>query len=726
MRLDSISNQVYTVAVNEARLQNHEYITPEHFLYAAMMFDIGKEIIEGSGGNVRDITNNLQDFFMEKMTQTRSESPVDSYGLVKMFEMASHQAQMSNKETITLGDLLVAMLDLQESFGVYILLKNGVERLALLKFISHSVKKETKPKEKNFLQEYAVNLTEKAELGQLDPLIGREDILERTIHVLCRRLKNNPVHVGEPGVGKTAIVEGLAQLIAAGDVPDRLKKAKIFYVDMGTVVAGTRYRGDFEERLLKILDEISKHECPIVYFDEIHTLVGAGGTAGSTMDATGILKPYLAKGELRFIGSTTFDDYKKSLERDKALVRRFQRIDVNEPSVSESVDILKGIKQRYEEYHGVIIPDEVIEFICRLAGSQLHDRFLPDKAIDLMDEAAAYTQIINKSDRVVDTDSVELIFSKIAKVPRESVSANETDLLRNLDTSLKNTIFGQDDAIDKVTAAIRLSRSGLKDGGKPVASLLFVGPTGVGKTELATQLAKGLGVGLVRYDMTEYQEGHSVARLIGSPPGYVGYDEGGMLTEAIRKTPHCVLLLDEIEKAHSDIQNVLLQIMDYGRLTDNMGKQADFSNVILIMTSNAGAREMGKKIIGFEDRTYQGEAVNKEVLRVFSPEFRNRLDDIVLFNPISEKMARSITSKALDQLAEKLRDKSVALTVRASAFNFIASKGLSEMYGAREIIRLVNTRVKNLLVDEILFGQLKNGGHAVIAFRNGKIYLKAK
>ena len=558
----------------------------------------------------------------------------------------------------------------------------------------------------------------------MDPLIGRQDILQRTLQVLCRRLKNNPVHVGEPGVGKTAITEGLAQLIFENKVPKLLQGSKIYYLDMGSLLAGTKYRGDFEERIKKVLREISKEEKPIVYIDEIHTIVGAGAVSGGSMDASNILKPFLADGKVRFIGSTTYDEYKKHFEKDSALARRFQKIEVPEPSTEDTFDILMGLRDRYEDYHNVTYIEEALKTAVELSGKYIKDRYLPDKAIDVMDEAGAYARLnaTNSEETIsITVGDIEKIVASIAKIPEQTVSNNETSTLKKLDVNLKKQVFGQSEAIDTLVRAIKRSRAGFNEEEKPIASLLFVGPTGVGKTEVSKQLSKSLAIPLIRFDMSEYQEKHTVSRLIGSPPGYVGYEEGGLLVEAIKKTPHCVLLLDEIEKAHPDIYNVLLQVMDYATLTDNTGKKADFRSVILIMTSNAGAREASKNIIGFGDRMLSGGAVIKEVERVFSPEFRNRLDNIIVFNKIDETMALQIAKKAMKQFEEKLLTKNIKLEVTDNLYAWLSKKGYSEAYGAREINRVVQQEIKTYFVDEVLFGDLCTGGSAIIDIVDGKL-----
>ncbi len=736
MKLDNLCNQIYVVALNEARMQAHEYLTPEHFLIATLMFDVGKEIIEKSGGNIKEIKDDLMVFLEENIPKKTAENPIDSFLFIRMFELATAQAHADGKATISIGNILSSMLGLSDCFATYFMQKSGVDKLKLIKLSRQEAKPQTAEEEKEkaqakateseFLKTYTVNLTEKAKQNALDPIIGREDVLNRTIQVLCRRLKNNPVHVGEPGVGKTAVAHGLAQRIVEGAVPKQLLNSQIFYIDMGTVLAGTKYRGDFEERLLKLLEIVKKQSKPIIYIDELHTVVGAGSVSGGAMDATGILKPFLASGEIKFIGTTTYDDYKKHLEKDKALSRRFQKIDVKEPELSECVEILKGVKHKYEEFHNVIYTDEIIKLTCELSQKYVRERFLPDKAIDVLDEAGAYARMTDKNDykRVIVKKDIERTVAKMANLPENTVSGDEAEKLSKLSEKMKQVVFGQDEAIDLVVDAVKASRAGLNDTEKPVASLLFVGPTGVGKTEVAKQLSNLLAVKLIRFDMSEYQEKHSVARLIGSPPGYVGYEEGGLLTDQINKTPRAVLLLDEIEKAHADIYNVLLQIMDYGSLTDNTGKKADFRNIIIIMTSNAGAKDIGKRIVGFQEKRNTHSVVNKEVERIFSPEFRNRLDGTVVFAHINEQMAESIAKKAVGALAERLAAKNITVKATDDAIKYIAEKGISEEFGAREIIRVVETEIKKKLVDEVLFGRLKDGGAASVYCRHGKLMIR--
>ncbi|MCL2664431.1 MAG: AAA family ATPase [Defluviitaleaceae bacterium] len=731
MLLDSLANAAYVIAVNEARLQRHEYVTPEHLLYSALMFDDGKAIIEGHGGVVYPILNDLKIFFETRIPKCierpgdhdESGRPAESAGFTRIFELAAAQTKRAGHEKITLARLIAAMFFLPQSFAKYFLAKSGINRIALLSYSRTAAAQpaeEKRGKDDGFLNLYTVDLCEKASRGQLDPLVGREDILERTIRVLCRRLKNNPVHVGDPGVGKTALVEGLAQRIADRAVPEPLLCARILKVNIGAMLAGTKYRGEFEERLVKLLDIAASMKKAVLYIDEIHTAMGAGAVSGGAMDATAIIKPYLSSGSVRFIGSTTYDEFKKHFEKDRALARRFQPIEVDEPSAEECVSILAGLRPHYERYHGVKYSDQILSDIVTLSVKYLYDRYLPDKAIDIMDEAGSCAGISGESE--ISRGLIEKTVALMAKTPEATVSADEQASLFALEDDLNKEVFGQAEAARMVATAVKTSRAGLGEPEKPVACLLFVGPTGVGKTEMARQLAKRLSVKLLRFDMSEYQERHAVARLIGAPPGYVGYEEGGLLTDAVRRSPHTVLLLDEIEKAHADIQNVLLQVMDYGTLTDNAGKKTDFKNAVLIMTSNAGAAEMEKKPIGIgseKDYTLSGQAVEK----MFSPEFRNRLDAVVRFNPIDSDMALLVAKKALAALAEKLSGKNVGLQSSSEAEQLIAADGLSAKYGARAILRRVENDVKKPLVNELLFGRLASGGAVNVAVENGSIVL---
>lgn len=747
MDIDRLLNEIFIAAFNEAKAESHEYITPEHILYAALFFDDSKSLIENCGADVDKLKEDIKSYMEAFIEKVENKEPVQTLAIQNILSAAANHVLSCGKDIITFGDVLVALFDEEESFGSYFLREQGITRLDILNYITHgyvkgksraSTKAPSKEKdsqeetaeEKNdnaMLGSFAVELTEKARRGELDPLIGREDILERTLQVLCRRLKNNPIHVGDPGVGKTAITEGIAQLIVSGKVPTLLKDYKIYSVDMGGMLAGTKYRGDFEERVKKLLNEIVKEKKAIVFIDEIHTIIGAGSISGGTMDASNIMKPFLDRGSIRVIGSTTYDEYKKVFEKDRALSRRFQKIEIPETSVEDTYEILLGLKDRYESYHNVTYTASALKAAVELSSKYIQDRHLPDKAIDVIDEAGAYARLHCKTGDeklvIIDKD-IEKIVSSIGKVPEESVSVNEVEKLRTLEEQLKNNIYGQEKAIDTVVKAIKRSRAGFNESEKPIANLLFVGPTGVGKTELSRQLASSLGIPLIRFDMSEYQEKHTVARLIGAPPGYVGYEEGGLLTDAIRKTPHCVLLLDEIEKVHSDVLNVLLQLMDYATLTDNTGKKADFKNVILIMTSNAGAKEVGKSMIGFGDRNVREDAINKEVERIFSPEFRNRLDEIVVFNQMDECMAVLIARKAIAKFEERLMMKGISLRVSEECYKWIAQRGLTSNYGAREINRIVQQDIKPYFVDEVLFGELSKGGIALIDRVEDKILIK--
>ena len=735
MELNPVLNDVLMAAFSEAKNKKHEYLTPEHILYASLDFEEGRSIIEGSGGDVRSLKKNIEEFFTTKMEEAEVDEPRQSAGFQNVMERAIWHTASAQKSTLDLGDVFVSILDEEESFAAYFLSQEGISRYELLKFISHGVSvfpedsyddileedlKEEQDKSGNkIIEAYTTELTEKALNGEIDPLIGREEIIERTIQVLCRRNKNNPVHVGDPGVGKTAITEGLAQRIADGDVPEGLRDLKIYSLDMGALLAGTKFRGDFEERMKRVISELKKMDDVILFIDEIHTVVGAGAVSGGSMDASNMLKPVLSAGSIKCIGSTTYEEYKKYFDKDRALSRRFQKIEIPEPTIEDTVKILQGIKDRYEEYHSVLYTDDALKAAAELSAKYINDRHLPDKAIDVIDEAGAYAKIYRSPESPeagvveIGTGDVEKVVARIAKLPERSVSSTEKNRLKDLTVELKKEIFGQESAIDLVVDAIKRNRAGFGNPDKPIASLLFVGPTGVGKTELARQLAYNLGVELHRFDMSEYQERHTVARLVGAPPGYVGYDEGGLLTEAIRKTPYSVLLLDEIEKAHQDIFNTLLQVMDYATLTDNTGKKADFRNVIIIMTSNAGAREIGKKQVGFDERHVKEDAIDSAIERIFSPEFRNRLDSVVTFNDLDEEIILDIVGKEINKFAAQLADKNVTLEVTDQCRKWLADKGYSREFGAREIGRLVQDKLKKFFVDEVLFGRLTDGGRAV-------------
>ncbi|MBB6480827.1 ATP-dependent Clp protease ATP-binding subunit ClpA [Spirochaeta isovalerica] len=745
----NISEDVQTVinsAWYEAKNRNHEYFTAEHVLYTALTFDKSKEILEQCGIDTDGLVEELEVYFEKHIPRVKDLDPFQTVGLQTVIERTMIHMEAAGKETIEIGDLLVSILEQEESYGSYFLKKAGLKKLTLLDFLSHRIDEEeeiesdeaneddyefvrdhmksadtgknTSKKKQTNLDKYTTNLTALAEEGKLEPLIGREEEIERTIQVLSRRLKNNPVHVGDPGVGKTAVTEGLAQRIVAGDVPGPLKGYSIFSLDMGSLLAGTKFRGDFEERMKLVLGELEDLEKAILFIDEIHTIIGAGAVSGGAMDASNLLKPALVRGTLKCIGSTTFDEYKKHFEKDHALVRRFQKIDINEPSTDETLQILRGLRSVYEQHHGVMYSDEALQSAVDLSAQYINERKLPDKAIDVIDEAGAWKRLFSEKNGdslipEVSEKDIELVISKIAGIPEKSVSVSETDKLKKLEALLRKQIYGQDNAVSAVVEAVKRSRAGFRNPDKPIASFLFVGPTGVGKTELARTLADEMGIAIHRFDMSEYQEKHTVSRLIGSPPGYVGFEEGGLLTDAIRKTPHAVLLLDEIEKAHRDIFNILLQMMDYATVTDNMGRKADFRNVIIIMTSNAGAGELGKAIIGFGDNMVQVGSMEKAIERTFTPEFRNRLDKVVLFERLDQKIVEKIVHKEIEHFREMLTAKKVTLTVSDECVSWLAREGYSPEFGARNIARLVEDKIKTIFVDQVLFGDLSEGGNAV-------------
>ena len=748
MKITSNLNDVLIRAYEEAKKVNSEYLTPEHLLYAATFDDKVSNAIKECGGDINSLQYNLKTYIKNYVTTSNSE-PQESIEFQKVILTADEQVKYSGKEIIDVDHILAAIFTLEDSYALYYLLQEGVTKRELLFNLCHNeedniytleskdeLEEETSEdseeeikikKEDAFLNKYTVDLIQKVQEENADPLVGRQDILDRTIQILCRRAKNNPVHVGESGVGKTAITLGLAKLISDGKVPEKLKGSLMYSLDLGSVIAGTKYRGDFEERIKRILDLISKKDKAIVYIDEIHNIVGAGALNGGALDASNLLKPYLTEGKIRFIGATTFDEYKKYFEKDKALIRRFQTIDVSEPSINDAISILNGLKESYEKYHNVTYTAEAIRDAVVLSDKYINDKYLPDKAIDIIDEAGAYVRIHNQDSHesiVVSEKVIEEIISKVCNIPKQTVETNEVNSLKYIEQELKENIFHQDKAIEEVVRCIKMSRAGLNEEDKPVASMLFVGPTGVGKTEIARCLSKKLGIELVRFDMSEYGEKHSAAKLIGSPPGYVGYEEGGLLTDSIRKKPHCILLLDEIEKAHEDILSVLLQVMDYATLTDNKGRKADFRNVIIIMTSNAGAKNIGKRLIGFGDREIQGEVIMEEVKKFFTPEFRNRLDKIVVFNGMNDEMAKEVAVKKLNDFKDKLSCKNIEIVFSEECSEYVAKVGTSKEFGAREIIRVIDSKIKPLLVDEILFGSLSNGGKCKINIIDDKFELE--
>ena len=733
----------------------HEYVTCEHLLLVMCDINAFKEAFVNCGGDCKKLKSDLTSYLEESMSVTELE-PIESFSLQQAFIWASQQVLNSGKDEIEIDHLLSGIMHQPESYAAYYIEVQDITLTDLLYELCHmneaiigadleedeEQSSEEEGNEKNelaALAKYVVNLNELVKEEQ-EPLVGREDIIERTIQILCRKQKNNPVHIGEPGVGKTAITKGLARRINEGKVPATLQNAIIFELDLGATLAGTQYRGDFEKRLKKILDLLKKQENPIVYIDEIHNIVGAGSLGAGSLDASNLLKPYLTQSHIRFIGATTYEEYKKYFEKDKGLVRRFQSVEVKEPTVAETIEILKGLKSHYESYHGVTYTDEAIEGAAKLSHQYINDRFLPDKAIDLLDEAGAYfrasqipietnelvsSKLAKNADKraKIDLGMIEMTLSRICHIPKQKVERNEVQVLKNLEQRLKQQVFGQDEAIDEIVRSIKLSRSGLGNSDKPVANLLFVGPTGVGKTELAKCLSEELGVKLIRFDMSEYTEKHTASKLIGSPPGYVGYEEGGLLTDAIRKTPYSILLLDEIEKAHADIFNILLQVMDYATLTDNQGRKADFRNVILIMTSNAGAAKIGKKLVGFGERTVDQDVIKEAVKKTFTPEFRNRLTKIITFHHINQEMAVSITKKQLNLFKEQLKLKNIDITFSKKVIDQIAESGISNEYGAREIARIIEGEIKPLLVDEVLFGKLSKGGKCKIDRKDNQYVL---
>jgi len=720
--------QILKVALEEAKRRRHEYVTPEHILWSMLDDEETKSLLTGCRCDFAKLKSELELFFDEKMKDAILPESVNinewlpqfTRSFQRILQRAVIHVQSAGKSQVTPGHLLVAMYSESQSHAVFFLQDQGIQRLDIMSAMSHGLNKDILPKKEKQaevngadspLLVFTVNLNLKAAEGKIDPLVGREDVVERMVQTLCRRTKNNPLLTGEPGVGKTAIVEGLALKIFEGDVPESLKDAVIYSLDMGTLLAGTKFRGDFEERLKSVVRSLESEPKAILFIDEIHTLVGAGSSTGGSMDASNLLKPALASGQISCIGSTTDKEFRKHFEKDHALARRFQRIDVDEPGVEDAVKILKGLKSRYEEFHKVRYSEKALEAAVRLSNQHIHDRHLPDKAIDVMDEAGARKRLKPKftEGSEVSVKDIENTVSSIAKIPAESVSLSDKDKLKNLEKNLRFLIFGQDKAITSLTSVIKLARSGLRNVERPVGSFLFVGPTGVGKTELSKQLAHQLGINLIRFDMSEYMEKHAVSRLVGAPPGYVGYEEGGLLTEAVHKSPHCVLLMDEIEKAHSDLVNILLQIMDYGKLTDSNGRKTDFRNVVLIMTTNAGAKEASKPGIGVIPNAQAGRTM-EAVKQAFTPEFLNRLDGIIEFDALSNETVKKVVEKFVMEIQERLESKKVELVVTDKAREYLAEKGFDPKYGARPLSRLVNEEINKKLADEILFGKLQNGG----------------
>ncbi|WP_439536990.1 ATP-dependent Clp protease ATP-binding subunit ClpA [Methyloversatilis sp.] len=724
------------MAFVEARQKRHEFITVEHLLLALLDNPSAAEVLRACAVNIDDLRKELSAFINEHTPVVDGSEEIDTQptlGFQRVIQRAILHVQSSGKKEVTGANVLVAIFGEKDSHAVYFLQRQGVTRLDIVNFISHGITKSAQPAAANkpeaeqseqepegsqaggALDSFTQNLNAQALMGKIDPLIGRDDELERVIQTLCRRRKNNPLLVGEAGVGKTAIAEGLARRIIEGRVPDILADATIYALDMGALLAGTKYRGDFEQRLKSVLKQLLDNANAILFIDEIHTLIGAGAASGGTLDASNLLKPALSSGQLKCIGATTYTEYRGVFEKDHALSRRFQKIDVNEPSVQETVSILKGLKSRFEQHHGVKYSSTALSSAAELSARYINDRHLPDKAIDVIDEAGAAQRVLPKSKqkKVIGKTEIEEIVAKIARVPSQHVSNDDRSALRNLDRDLRNVVFGQDKAIDALATAIKMSRSGLGNPQKPIGSFLFSGPTGVGKTEVARQLAYCMGIELVRFDMSEYMERHAVSRLIGAPPGYVGFDQGGLLTEAVTKKPHCVLLLDEIEKAHPDIYNILLQVMDHGTLTDNNGRQADFRNVVIIMTTNAGQETLQKSVIGFTDDRKPGDEM-VDIKRLFTPEFRNRLDAIISFKPLDREIILRVVDKFLMQLEGQLQEKKVEVVFSDTLRAWLAESGFDPLMGARPMSRLIQDTIRSALADELLFGRLTNGGKVTI------------
>ncbi len=730
-------------AFKEAREKHHEYMTVEHMLLSLLDNPTAARVLRACGVDAERLRREITTFIDETTPLIPAKEGRDTQptlGFQRVLQRAVFHVQSAGKKEVTGANVLVALFSEQDSQAVYFLNQQDVTRLDVVNYISHGISKvpgenqdDESPSETDEahgedkegtspLDSFATNLNDMARQGRIDPLIGRSSEVERTIQILCRRRKNNPLYVGEAGVGKTAIAEGLAKMIVDGEVPEVLANAVIYALDLGGLVAGTKYRGDFEKRLKAVLAQLKRQPHAILFIDEIHAIIGAGSASGGVMDASNLIKPVLASGDLRCIGSTTYQEYRGIFEKDRALARRFQKIDVDEPSVDETFEILKGLKSRFEEHHQVSYTNPALRAAAELSSRYINDRHLPDKAIDVIDEAGAHVQLKSPAKRKkrIDVADVEAIVAKMARIPSKRVSVSDTESLKNLDRDLKLVVYGQEPAIDALTAAIRMNRSGLGNEGKPIGSFLFTGPTGVGKTEVTRQLARILGMELLRFDMSEYMERHTVSRLIGAPPGYVGFDQGGLLTEQINKHPHSVLLLDEIEKAHPDVFNLLLQVMDHGTLTDNNGRKADFRSVVLVMTTNAGAEETARRSIGFTEQDHSTDGL-EALKRYFTPEFRNRLDAVVQFGSLDEDTIRSVVDKFIFELEQQLEEKKVSLSVDVAARHWIAEKGYDPKMGARPMARVIQIHIKKPLANELLFGDLVHGGTVRIALEDGEL-----
>ena len=738
-------------AIREAKSYNHEYVTVEHMLYGLLHDDLTRYIIRECGGSIENLKQRLEKFFtgeISRLSEHSSSEPAQTLAFNRVLQRAVAHVQSCGKQEVDSGDVLVSIFAESESHAVFFLDSEGIGRMAVVNFISHELpnnlqqeplpkppqegqEKKEKGTEEKALQDFTVNLAVQAAEGKLDPLVGRDAELNRIMQVLCRRKKNNPILVGEPGVGKTAVAEGLALRIhhdkvarEAGEkavVPDLLQDVEIYLLDLGALVAGTKYRGDFEKRIKNVVAAIEKKKNAILFIDEMHQIVGAGATSGGSMDASNLLKPALQAGVLRCIGSTTYEEYKNHIEKDRALSRRFQKIDIEEPSVDDTRLILQGLQSRYETHHQIRYSKNSIDAMAELASRYINDRFLPDKAIDVMDEVGSLFRLEGRQHGTVKVGDVEKVVSRMARIPAKSSTRSETETLKDMPDKLKAVIFGQDEALDAVVKAVKRSRAGLGNPDSPTGCFVFAGPTGVGKTEVARQLAQVLGVHFERLDMSEYMEKHAVARLIGAPPGYIGFDQGGLLTEAIRKHPYSVLLLDEIEKAHTDIYSILLQVMDHSSLTDNSGRRADFRNVILIMTTNAGAREMSATAIGFVTGNAKKGQAQQAVNKLFSPEFRNRLDGIISFSALDTASVEKVVDKLIGELQGQLAEKKVSIVLSPEARGWLAAKGYDPVYGARPLRRLIMKEIGDVLTEEILFGELSRGGEAGIGLADDKL-----
>ena len=732
-------------AQSEAIDRRHEYLCVEHILYALLHNDAGLNIIRSCGGDTNLIKQDLEDFFSQQEEVNENKLPRQTKAVQRVLHLAIMHVNSSGKASADVGDVLVAIHRESRSYASYFLQKQDITRLDLLNYISHGIAKVTAEEEKsdghdyeggedeegqqprqeqNPLELYTQNLTRQAEEKRIDPLIGRENEINRTLQILCRRRKNNPIYVGDPGVGKTAVAEGLALKIYNGDVPVMLEGTEVFALDIGSLLAGTKFRGDFEQRIKAVLKALEKRPGSILFIDEIHTIIGAGATSGGSMDVSNLLKPALAKGEIRCIGSTTFDEYKKIFEKDRALSRRFQKIDILEPTLAETIKILKGLKSRYEKHHQLRYTSGSLKIAAELSEKYINERYLPDKAIDVIDEAGSMVRLRSGTKRkTVGVPDIEKVVASMARVPIERMNSTDKDKLRDLEKELKMQVFGQDEAIGILVQSIKRSRAGLHHPEHPIGSFLFTGPTGVGKTELAKQLAFIMGISFERFDMSEYMEKHTVSRLIGAPPGYVGFDQGGLLTDAVRKNPHCVILLDEIEKAHPDIFNILLQVMDHATLTDNNGREADFRNVVLVMTSNVGAKEMSSGTIGFGENSPKAPS-KKAIEKVFSPEFRNRLDNTISFAGLQEEVVLMVVEKMLVELEVKLQHQKVIINVTEAAKTWLAKKGYDPVFGARPMGRTIQREIETVLADEVLFGKLENGGEVSIGLKKDQLNFK--